>query len=320
MPYHAIIARDPLPVEEQAARLIPPGVKPERFLAVELNFDQVFAHLGSGDLFATERAFIYSGFLGYKLSKSDAARLDGLVERMPTETTLVVTQVLDEPSKSKENQKLKSQNFKQWTARARVHDLRSLSEERQAAGWLVNRARTEYGLELAPRQAQRLLAATGVRLGLADGELRKLWMVAGQSDNHVTDSQLTSVLSANPGAQYYGLVDAVMARQPDALERLAEWFAIEQDTYRLLYELNRRFLGIIALNRGEQVNPPYFAQQLRRVARHWPATRLKQAVCGLAEAEHTLKSGRAVGADSKSAELNTLQMYLAGLLAPARAY
>lgn len=316
MPYHAIIARDPLPVEELAARLVPEGVKPERFLAVELDMDTVFSHLGAGDLFATERAFIYSGFLGYKLSKSDAERLDGLLERMPAETTLVVTQVLDEPSKSKENQKLKSQNFKQWTARAKVHDLRNLSEERQAAGWLVNRARTEYRLELASRQAQRILAATGMRLALADGELKKLWMVAGEDDNRVTDSLLASVLSANPGAQYYGLVDAVMARQPDALERLREWFAIEQDTYRLLYELNRRFLGILALNRGEQVNPPFFAQQLRRVSRHWPAPRLKRAVCGLADAEHALKSGRAVGADSKSAELNTLQLYVASLLAP----
>ena len=110
------------------------------------------------------------------------------------------------------------------------------------------------------------------------------------------------------------MVDALMTGTPNWIDQLSQWYDVEADTHRLVNELKRRFLGMLDLQRGVTVQPPFFAQQLRRNLRNWPPPRLSRAIQELAALEHALKSGGTTGISSKAGDYNALQLYLAGIL------
>lgn len=314
MPIYFVIARDPLIASEGVAARLPAGVEVERHYVADLDLDSIFAQLATPDLFATARAVHYIDFLALKLpAKRDAERLAGILSRLPEELTLVCSQVLNHPTRGEENKALNSQTYKRWVGDAPVDDMRGLSEGQRAVGWLRQRARQRYQLALSDSQLRQLLAANDNRPALVDGELRKLWMMSGDDGQvrAVTDELLEQAMSTSPGAQFYELVDAILSGARDAQQRLVRWHFIEPEGFHLLAELRRRLLALLALSRNERVQPPYLAQQLRRVARQWPAPRLRRAITGLAELEYALKSGATVGVNSRAAELNALQLYVA---------
>lgn len=313
MPRYFVIARDPLIAAEGVAARLPAEVPVERQYVADLDLDAIFAQLGTADLFSTRRAVHYIDFLALKLlSRKDAERLAGILERLPEEITLVCSQVLDYPTRGEETKALNSQTYKRWVGDTPVDDLRALSEGQRAVDWLRQRARERYNLALTDAQLRRLLGANDDRPALVDGELRKLWtMSTGDQPQPVSDEQLASAMSTSPGARFYGLVDAIMAQAPDIQQRLAQWYFLEPETYRLLAELRRRLIGLLALSRRERVQPPFFAQQLSRVAHRWPPPRLKRAIILLAQLEYDMKSGTTVGETSREGEFNALQLYLA---------
>jgi len=316
MPRHYIIARDPLIIAEAVEKLLPPDAPVEKHHAADLDLETIFNQLGSADLFATERYYQYIDFLDFKLlSKKDSERLAAVFAKLPAETTLVCTQVLDHATRGEETKALNSQTYKRWTLDGKIDDLRQLSEGGQAVNWLRQRAKQLYGLEIAANQLARLLSANDDRPALVDGELKKLWMLRGEDQaDPVADAEITAIISSNPGARFYELVDAILGGNPQCFAKLDTWYNAEPETYRLLNELKRRFLGLLALSRGEQVMPPFLANQLRKVQRRWPGPRLAIALRGLAELEFDLKSGRTTGETSKAGEFSALQLYLAGLV------
>jgi DNA polymerase III delta subunit len=313
MPCYFVIARDPLIAAEGVTARLPAEVPVQRQHAADLDLDAIFAQLGTADLFSTQRAVHYIDFLALKLlSKKDAERLAGILARLPEEITLVCSQVLDYPTRGEETRALNSQTYKRWVGEAPVDDLRALSEGSRAVDWLRQRARQRYQLALSDTQLRRLLTASDDRPALADGELNKLWMMAGDDQAHrVSDELLASVISTSPGARFYDLVDAILARAPDLQQRLAQWYFLEPETYRLLAELRRRLIALLALSRRERVQPPYLAQQLKRVARQWPPARLSRAIRRLAQLEFDMKSGATVGETSREGEFSALQLYVA---------
>ncbi|MBN2080675.1 hypothetical protein JW859_00570 [bacterium] len=315
MPRHYIIARDPLIIAEAVEKLLGPAAAVEKHHAADLDLETIFNQLGTADLFAAERCFQYIDFLDFKLlSKKDSDRLAAIFAKLPAETTLVCTQVLEYATRGEETKALNGQTYKRWTLDAPVTDLRQLSEGSQAVNWLKQRARQRYNLDIGPNQLTRLLNANDDRPALVDGELKKLWMLRSEGQaGQVADAEITAIISQNPGARFYELVDAILGGNPQLFRKLGIWYSAEPETYRLVNELKRRFLGLLALSRGEQVMPPFLANQLRNVQRRWPGPRLALALRGLAELEYNLKSGRTTGETSKAGEFSALQLYLAGL-------
>lgn len=314
MPRTLAIARDPLVAEEAALAALPQGVELRRWHASELTLDQIFAQLGSSDLFGTRQSYLYVNVLDLKLKKADAERLDSILAHMPPEIDVACTQVFADLNYRDEERLMKSADLARWSKGARVLDLRRVSDVAQAPRWLVERAARHHALKLTPQQAQRLLAIAGGKLSLAEGELLKLSLIA--DGGGVSDAQIEEVLAASPAAQYWELIDAIMQDQADALPRLAQWHSLEPETFRLLSELRRRLLGLRALSLGMPVQPPFFAQQLSRIARRWPQPRLHRAIEQLAELEFKLKSGMIPGESSKDAELSALEVFTRGLTAP----
>lgn len=316
MPRHVIIARDPLIAHEAVDQFLPAASQVERSYVADMDLGSMFSQLGTADLFATERYYHYRDFLGLNLGKKQQERLLDILKRLPAEVTLVCSQVLTYDKRADENRILKGQLYKTWTTGVKSVDLRGTGEGAQAIPWVINRARQKYQLTLQKSQAQRLLLACQEKPSLADTELRKLWMFKeGDQLQPIGDQLLQSVLSANPGARFYELVDAILARSPHWQSQVAQWYAIEADTHRLVNELKRRLLGLLDLQRGISIQPPFLAQQLQRCARQWPPQRLSAAIKCLAELEHALKSGRTTGATAKDGEFSALQLLLVDILA-----
>lgn len=308
------VARDPLVAEEAALARLPKDVAVRRWHANELTLDLIFAQLGSSDLFATRQSYLYVNVLDLKLKKADGERLDSILAHMPAEIDLACTQVFNDLAYRDEERLLKGADLARWKRGAKLEDLRRVSDAAQAPRWLLARARERYNLKLTPQQAQRMLLVAGGKLSLAEGELLKLSMIS-DGEATVADTLLEEVLAASPAAQYWELVDAIMGGQPDALPRLRQWHDLEPEGFKLLNELRRRLLGLRALSLGRPVQPPFFAQQLSRIARQWPTPRLAGAIEQLAELEFRLKSGMIPGESSKDAELSALEVFTRGLTA-----
>ena len=319
MPRYFVIARDPLIAAETVASRLPAGLHVERYYAGELDLDAIFVQLGSGDLFASERAIHYIDFLSLKLlSKKDVERLEGIFAHLPEEITLVCSQVLNYATRGEENKALKSQTYQRWVGAEHVDDVRGLSEGRQAVDWLRRRAKQKYGLVLKDDQLQAILAANDDRPALVDGELRKLWMMMPDDQSHeVSDKLLHAAISTSRGARFYELVDAILAQAQDTQVRLVQWFSVEPETHRLVGELRRRLLGLLALSRNEPVQPPFLAQQLRRVAHRWPQHGWDQRLWDWPDSSTSLSPALRWEKPPRTENLGALQLYLADLARPA---
>ncbi len=320
-----IIARDPLIAAEAAAALVPAGVLSEHYFGAELSAEDVFAQLSSVDMFEPRKVFIYSDFLEIKLVKATAEKVNATLARLPAELTLICTQVFEDKSKGDEDKALKSEDFRRFADGAKLEDLRGLSEERAGQRWLAERALKRYGLALTPAQVQRLWQLAAEKPALVDTELRKLGLsrpdefdLGGASAGKgwaVPEEVFSANVSATPAAHFYALVDAILLRSADSQRLLAEWFSLEPETFRLVFELKRKLLGLHTLARGGQLQPPWLGNQLRPFSRHWPSAKLGRAIRALAQLEHDLKSGMIPAASSKDAELSALQVYVADLSA-----
>ncbi|MCB1222011.1 MAG: hypothetical protein H7A35_07640 [Planctomycetales bacterium] len=318
MPVQLFAARDPLILDEAVSAVLPKGVEPERHYAAELNADTVFNQLGSGDLFASEKCFIYVDILDMKPGKRDSERITEILAKLPAETTLICTQLFSDPEKrSDEDRRLKTQAFTLWQKAGKYHDLRRQGEGDNGVRWLAARARQHYNLELGNAQAMQLLHLATDQLALADAELAKL-ALALDGGGRVTDELLRETVQGSPAAKFYEMADAVTLCRGDAQRLLSDWFRSTGDTFRLVNELKRRFSGMRTLRRGGNVYPPFFARSLQQFQRHYPDRRFNAAVGLLAQLEQDLKGGMYAGASSKDAEFTALQVFTADLAALPR--
>lgn len=315
MPLFVVIAADPLLIDEAAAGCAP-DVPLRRYYADELDYDTVFGQLGSGGLFDDVQAFHYVNFLALRLNKKEHEAFVELLGRLPEETTLVCSQLVEDTGKKKLTQLKSKREFKAVAELGKLTDLTGLSDEGKAAAWLGGRAREHYGLQLKPRQASDLLRSCAGSLSLADAELRKLAMLKrDDKPQSVPDSVLISVISQIPTAQFYLVADSVSRGDADAPERLRHWHGVEGDTFKLLYELRRRLLGLKELAQGGRVMPPFFESQLKQFAPRYRGEKLSEALELLAQLEQDLKTGAVPGFTSAEAELDALEVFAARLSA-----
>jgi len=314
MPRSVVIARDPLIAEEGAKARYPAGVTVERHYASDLTMATVFNQLSTADLFNSRRVIHYVDFLELKLSKAEGPRLTELLAHLPAELTLVCSQVFPSEGGSADEKLMRRDEYKWFADGAQLEDLRGVAEGEQAARWLITRARERYGLAIVPDQAQRILWAAGGQPAMSDGELQKLATFKRQERlESVSDRLLEAALSLSPLTKQQEVVDAVLTRDPRAVELLNRWFADEPETHSLLAQVRTRLLALWRMSRDEKA-PAYLARQLRSAARFWPSARIDHAIVRLAETEYMLKSGGAVGESSQDAELAALQLLVSDLL------
>lgn len=314
MPRYLVIARDPLLVAEGVAARLPAGLAVERSYAADLSLEAIFTQLAIPDLFSAQRAVHYVDILGLKLNKHDGERLAQILLQLPPELHLACSQVLSAETRSEEERQLKGADFQRWASGAQLDDLRKLSEGQAALRWLEQRARERYQLKLSPVQLAQVFTLSGESLALADTELRKLnLLLGGDTPQAVPDELLRASLSSNPVAHFYDLVDAILSGAREAQARLVQWFSLEPEPHRLVGELRRRLLGLLALERGGPPPPPYLANQLKRLAPRLNGERLRRAVLGLAELEQGLKTSAYPGVSSRDGELAGLQLYVRSL-------
>ena len=314
MPRFVVIAKDPLIAAEAVAKRLPEGAPAERHYASDLTADAIFTHLGSPDLFSSHKAYHYVDFLDLKLNKREGERFAGLLSRLPEEITLVCSQVLKANTRGEEERVLRREDYRRVAEGAQVDDLRRMSDDMRAQQWRIDRARERYGLVLTSVQMERLYFAAGEQVALVDMELSKLsTLKSADKPQQISDELLESSISLNPVAKFYDLVDAIVEKQEGVQAQLAAWFALEPATFRLISEMGRRLLALLAMQRGERVQPPFLERKLRRVIARWPTPRLARAIRLLAKLEHELKSGLAAGLSTQDAELTALQMFIADL-------
>jgi DNA polymerase III delta subunit len=308
MPRLTVIARDPLPIREAVLAWLPPGVPLERHQGHELSLEQIFSHLNGGDLFGSHQAHWYQDCAGLKLSPKEIQRLAAMLAQVPGHVHLACSHMLDFEQDWEEEKKLKTQSFSVWLDGVKVQDLRQLSAPSKAPDWLARRAQERYGLRLTASQAQRLLAVSDNRLVLADSELAKLALLkASDALQPVPDKLLDAIISTNPAAEYFAMVDAVCAGARDAIPRLQVWFKATQETYRLLYELRTRLFALRDQAAGMRL-PGYQAAKIKSFARHWRQPAIDTALLALTRTEFALKSGFYTGLPSKEAELAALEL------------
>lgn len=315
MPVHLLVARDPLILSEAVQACLPPGSSPARHYAADLDIDTVFNQLGIADLFATERTFYYVDILDMKPGKRDAERLSEILAGLTPETTLVCTQLFSDPEKrSDEDRRMKTQAFALWTKHARLQDLRRQSDPENAMRWLIERAQKMHGMQISREQAARLLHLSADQLALAAAELGKLAlsMDAG-SAGRLSNELLEATVQGSPAAKFYDLADSVMNCAPEADLMLTDWYRSSPETFKLIYELKRRFSGMRQLRRGGNVYPPFFARSLQQFQRRYSGERFARSVELLAQLEQDLKSGTYAAASSKDAELMALQVFVVDL-------
>jgi DNA polymerase III delta subunit len=311
MQRHVVIARDSWIAWDGAVRLLPAGRPVHRQHCDSLSIDELFNQLTTPDLFEPERCFVYLDFLQLPGTRAEAARIEQALARQAEGITLVCTQVFEGLSKAEEDKKLRSPDFQRIAGAAELHDLRSLSET-AAAARLLRKLAGERGLELTESDCRRLYELSGEQYSLAAGNLEKLDLYCSESAADARSS-MEAVLSTTSLARFYSLADAVMARSAQWRDVFSHWWEVEAEAFRLHSELRRRFLGLRLLALGRTVNPPYFAQQLRTIQRHWPYERMDRAIELLADTEFALKSGKVIAENSKQAERDAVELLLAQL-------
>jgi DNA polymerase III delta subunit len=320
MPRLAIVAGDVLQAEEEARAWLPAGVSVTRRGYEELSLDTMFADLGQPGMFAEDRALLYTNPLGLKFGKHDQERLAKLLLQLPSTTSLATVQVLDEESRKKADERLRRPEWRVFADGAELRDIRDRARGTGAARWLAQYAAGK-GLKLTPRQAEQVVLICGGVPALARGECDKLLLARAGADQlgTITDAELDQQLSGTPAAKFYELLDHLLADPASAQDDLAEWFNVEAETYRLVYEIKRRLLQVRLLQRGEQVYPPYAVRQAQALGRKLDGKRLGLALEALAALEHRLKSGLFPAASSRLSELGALQTFAAALAQIMRA-
>ncbi|MDR3565220.1 MAG: DNA polymerase III subunit delta [Negativicutes bacterium] len=161
---------------------------------------------------------------------------------------------------------------------------------------------------MAPDAVEHLLASVSlmpqISLGFLDKELEKLALYS--TNNIISRKELTEIMAAVPEVSVFAMLEALSQKQTGrALKLLEEQLSAGENAIRLLALLTRqvRMLwrsreladqGLSSSHIAEQLGvPPFVGEKLLRQSHAFSATRLKETIQALAEADWHLKSGRA---------------------------
>jgi DNA polymerase-3 subunit delta len=231
-----------------------------------------------------------------RLTPKGCKVVEDVLEKLPSDLTLIVTATIPERSKKAFYKRLKDGALSiEWSA----------PREAEVPGWLIERAERRYGVGLAADAAAALGAAVGTDPGLLDAELAKLAGVA--SDGEVDLEKVRELVPNVRDVNRWAWFDVVGGR--DYIEALGQLPGLlaspSESAVGLLNGLVEQhlFLGIAveggAGRVGEvlaQVGKPYLKWKARAwagQARSWTPGEIDRALELLLEADRQAKTGHA---------------------------
>ncbi len=198
---------------------------------------------------------------------------------------------------------------------ARSVEFRPITPE-DVPGWLMERARERYGVEMEVEAAQALASAVGEDLGVLAQEVEKLAHYAGDR-KRLSLADVEAAGTRLPRQDRWRWFDLVgEARLHEALESLGTLLAQGETGVGLVAGLTTQFLrmGIVA-EQGpgalEATLPPkqqFLAKRLVGQSRRWRPAEIDAALAGLVRADRLLKA-------SPLSEEHFLEEWLLTLLA-----
>lgn len=175
-----------------------------------------------------------------------------------------------------------------------------------STGWILQRARDAYQVEIEPAAAKALALATNNDLRRADNELVKLASYVYGQDRPITPADIARLTPYVPEAKIWDMVDALALGKADDALRLLHRLLYEQDEdplraygaivrqFRLLL-LTREYLdaGGSPNSLGDALGlKPYPARKAAEQARAFSLRQLETIYRALADYDLRMKTGR----------------------------
>jgi DNA polymerase-3 subunit delta len=162
----------------------------------------------------------------------------------------------------------------------------------------------ELGLKLTREQVMVIAKRLGIELRRIRTELEKLRTFAGTAGK-ISDAELNDLLPAEPEPNIFGLMDAVVERNPRlGLPRLADLLDTGEPELKILATLARQFRNVVAAFEARRqgmgskalagllgINP-YVAEKSMAQASRFSLAELHQAIDRLLWADFRIKSGQ----------------------------
>lgn len=173
----------------------------------------------------------------------------------------------------------------------------------EAPAWVKQYAE-ELGLKLTREQVETIAKRLGIELRRTRTELEKLRIFTGP-DGKISNAELDELLPAEPEPNIFGLMDAVVERNPRlGLPRLADLLDSGEPELKILATLARQFRNVTAAFEARRqgmgskalagllgINP-YVAEKSMVQAGRFTLTELHQAIERLLQADFRIKSGQ----------------------------
>ncbi|GAB4512536.1 MAG: hypothetical protein OHK0046_12220 [Anaerolineae bacterium] len=228
--------------------------------------------------------------------KEGLQRLENELPALPDYARLVIVERETLPEKNAIVQlagKLENGYIKQFTA------------PQDPTGWILKRARSEYGVEIDQQAAAALAAVTVEDLRRADNELVKLVSYVGEAAR-ITEADVAALTPYVPEANIFKMVDAIAEGKGQlALQLLHRLMADkDQDPFSLYGMIVRQFrLLLLAkehLSMGGSPGGiaqalkvrPFVAQNLAKQTRGFTLQDLERIYRGLLDTDIKMKTGR----------------------------
>lgn len=285
-------------VDQAARRLIDAALDPatrefnlDIFRGAEVEPDRLAGALAMLPAMADRR--VVALFEAQELSPTGRGIVERVLSELPTGLTFVITARIPARSKAAFYRRLKDRcTTLEWSA----------PREAEIPGWLIERAKTRYGIRLTARAAEGLAAAVGADLDLLDSELQKL---AGAANGRVDFDLVRDLVPNVRSIDRWVWLDRVASRDyRAALRELPALLAEPRESaVGLLAAMVDHHLCLgLALEGGSrlvgtalvQAGKPYLkwkAGAYARQAKRWTAAGLDSALRLMRRADLRAKTG-----------------------------
>lgn len=228
-----------------------------------------------------------------RLTPTGRKVVEDAVGKLPSDVTFVVAAKIPARSKAAFYRTLKSAGVDlEWKA----------PRDNEIPGWLIERARARYGVELEGDAAAALADAVGADLGVLEAELEKL---TGASEGAVDLALVRALVPNTRDVNRWDWIDDVVSRRyAAARHRLADLLATPSESAvgLLIALIEQHLLVGVAIEGGagmvgrtlDEAGKSYLKWKARTIAgqaRAWTVEEIDDALVALLDADRRAKTG-----------------------------
>ena len=283
--------------DEAARQLVEAAVDPA---TRDFNYDQFHGDDVSGEQLASTLAMppmmaerrVVSVRNAERLAKKARDALQRAAKALPPDLALIITATIPKGSRAAFYRDLKRA--------CRTLEWRTPRAD-EVPGWIRQRARHRWSVDLSPRMAQWIAGAVGSDLSTLDAELEKLSLLPPERR---TEDGIAAVIPRTRRIDRWSWLDLVASREYGrALHELEDVLTSERGVGLVAGLVEHHLLLGLALDRGSaglravlsETGRGYLSWKANiyaRQARAWTAEELDRALGALHRADRQLKSGR----------------------------